>query len=97
MRLKVVPYLLSLLTFEILEKESPQVLCYHINMTDEIQIVHVMNESNCYIECIVLPEEGILFAALPESHLEINSSRINGTVLEKIPCKLLNIHEKTKP
>lgn len=94
--LKAMSYLLSLLTFELLEKESSQVLCYYINMTEEIQIVHVMNESNCVLECLVLPEERILFAALPESHLEINSSKIYETVLEKIPCKLLNISGKTK-
>jgi hypothetical protein len=84
-------YLLSLLPVELLEKEFSQVLCYYMNMTDEIQIVHVMNEANCDLESLVLPEERILFAALPESHLEINSSRTYGTVSEKIPCKLLNI------
>jgi hypothetical protein len=89
-------YLLSFLNFEPLEKESPQVLCYYINISEEIQIVHVMNESNCELECIILPEERILFAALPESHLEINSSGIYGTALEKIPCKLLNLYGKTK-
>lgn len=90
------PYLLSLLTAEFSEEESPQLLCYYINITDETQIVHVMNESKCYLECVVLPEERILFAALPESHLAINSSSIYGAVIEKIPCKLLNIHGKTK-
>jgi hypothetical protein len=86
-----VPYLLSLLPSEFPEQESPQAIHYYINITDDIQIVHIINQSNCDLECIVFPEESILFAALPESYLEVNSLSIHGTVLTKIPCKLLNI------
>jgi hypothetical protein len=91
-RSKAMPYLLSLLTAEFSEEESPQLLCYYINVTDETQIVHVMNESKCYLESVVLPQERILFTALPESHLKIYSSSIYDPVIEKISCKLLNIN-----
>lgn len=90
------PYLLSLLTPDFSEEESPQLLCYYINITDETQIVQVMNESKCYLESVVLPKERILFTALPGTHLKIYLSSIYGAVLEKIPCKLLNIHGETK-
>jgi hypothetical protein len=85
-------YLLSLLPSEFPEDESSQTLHYYMNITDDIQIIQIMNQSNCDLECILLPEERILFLALPESQLEINSLSIDGAVLAKISCKLLNIH-----
>jgi len=78
---------------ELLEQESNQVICYYINRTKETQIIHVMNPSNDQLEYVVFPEERILFPAFPDAHLEINLARTDGTVSDKIPCKLLNIHK----
>jgi hypothetical protein len=85
-------YLFPLLS-ELLKKEPSQVICYYINRTKETQIIHVMNSPNDQPEYIVFPEERILFPAFPDAHLEINLARTDGTVLDKIPCKLLNIHK----
>jgi hypothetical protein len=60
----------------------------------EAIVQHVcMNSPNDQPEYVVFPEERILFPALPDAHLEINLARTDGTVLDKIPCKLLNIHK----
>lgn len=86
-------YLLSFLISELPEKDNPKVLCYYMNTTNEIQLIHVRNETNDEIQSVVFPEESILFLACPSAHLEVNSFRINKRVLTKIPCQALNLHQ----
>jgi hypothetical protein len=87
-------YLLSLLTTEFPSKESAQILCYYINDTKNIQIIRAMRGVKCHFERVVFSGERILFEALPESHLEVYSSLINGTQSSIIDCKLLHVNEK---
>jgi hypothetical protein len=86
-------YLLSQLKTKLSAKESTQLLCYYRNDTSDIQIIRILNGVKCEFERIVFSGERILFHALPESYLEVYSSRVNGVQSSRIDCKLLQVHE----
>lgn len=87
-------YLLSLISTEISSPETSLILCYYINKSNDIQIIRAMSGVKCDFEQVLFSRERMLFIALPESYLEIYSSRIHGVRSSKVDCKQLHINEK---
>ncbi|PZO35102.1 MAG: hypothetical protein DCF17_19435 [Shackletoniella antarctica] len=87
-------YILSLLTSGSPTQTSPPMLCYHINNTCDTQNVRVMSEAMCHFERIVFAGERILFEAFPGSYLEIYSSRLEGTRMSRVACRLLRVNDE---
>ena len=87
------PYLLSVLTDQLPgdQQKLDHGLCYYINKTDDVQTIRATNQGICYLECVVFPNERIIFATLDDSYLEINSPNLPGGNGSKIECKLLYI------
>ncbi len=88
------PELLSLLSDQELSKTNQvdKGLCYYINKTETLQMVRATNQGVCYLECLVFPQEKVIFATLDQSHLEINSAyRSDGDQSGKVECRLLCI------
>ncbi|PSB03300.1 DUF1830 domain-containing protein [Merismopedia glauca] len=90
-------YLFSLVTTKFSPQESRQILCYYINNTSEIQITRAISGLRCDFERVVFSKERILFAALPESCLEVYSYSIAGIRLSQIDCQSLRINGKSDP
>ena len=89
---KIMAYLTSCLTANSSKEESPQILCYYINDTSNIQVIRAIHEGLCTLERVIFLGERILFEAFPESYLEVYSSLINGTRSKIIDCKSLHIN-----
>jgi hypothetical protein len=53
-----------------------------------------MSEAMCHFERIVFAGERILFEALPDSYLEIYSSRLEGTRMSRVACRLLRVNDE---
>lgn len=87
------PYLLSLLGTESSIEGSEHLLCHYINDAANLQVIRLMTEAKCLFEHIAFSGERILFAALPESSLEIYSPLMNGIRVSKIDCKLLHVNK----
>lgn len=91
-------YILSLLDSkspdQVMNQDSPFMLCYYINDTVDTQIIRVVSESAYHFELIVFPKERVLFEALLESYLEIHSSFLDGTRVTRSECRLFQINEK---
>lgn len=86
--------MLSLLTSEMPNQAALPILCYYINDTNNIQNIRVTCGSACYLERIVFAKERVLFEASLESYLEVYSQQPNGPTLDKIDCKLFQVHRK---
>jgi hypothetical protein len=72
-------------------KGRQRLLCSYSNRTERAQIIRVSDISSWY-ERVVFPGEGLLFEALPEACLEINSDEMPSAILaDKIPCSQLEI------
>lgn len=87
-------YLLALVTTTTLREEPNQILCYYINDTNNIQIVRVTSSNQCHFERVVFSMERILFAALPDSCLEVYLSQNPHTPLKTVQCKFLSVTER---
>lgn len=70
-----------------------QILCFYKNTTSQIQIARLSNITNSCFEQIVFPGEQVLFEAIPEAELEIQTgSKTGGVLANKILCANLQVH-----
>lgn len=68
------------------------ILCCYVNATSSIQIVRITNIPNWYFERVTFPGQRLVFEALPEAKLEINSGMMASAILsDTIPCSQLRI------
>ncbi len=77
------------LSGELLVSESNRrILCCYMNVTSGIQIIRITNIPLCHLERVVFPGQRLMFEALPEAELEIQSSEIAS---RHIPCQQLGV------
>lgn len=70
------------------------ILCYYVNSTNRLQIVHIPELMNRYLKRVVFPGERLMFEALPEAHLEIYTEADTMTTpSERISCLDLRVSE----
>ena len=71
------------------------ILCYYFNSTNQLQIIRISNVPNWYFEKVVFPKQRLMFEAIPEAILEINTKIIANFILsDKIQCNLLSVEEE---
>ena len=71
-----------------------QILCYYFNATTNIQLARLKNIQNGYFERVVFPKQRLLFEALPNAHLEIQTRMLDSEIIsDKISCNLLRVKE----
>lgn len=76
------------------EVNSP-ILCYYFNSSNQIQIIRISNVPNWYFEKVVFPKQRLMFEAIPDATLEINTKIIADFILsDKIQCNLLSVEEE---
>jgi len=69
---------------------NKQILCFYKNTTNQIQIARLSQQ----FEQVVFPGEQLLFEAIPEAELKIESEIITGKVMtNKVPCLNLQVLE----
>lgn len=77
---------------------SASILCCYVNVTSQLQIVRVTNIPNWYFERVVFPGQRLVFEALPDAQLEINTGNMASAILsDTIPCDRLCIDEADPP
>ncbi|HEY9796672.1 MAG TPA: DUF1830 domain-containing protein [Leptolyngbyaceae cyanobacterium] len=73
---------------------SDRVLCFYINTTSRIQIIRITNIPHLFWERVVFPGQRVMFEAVTEAQLEINTSESGSTILSDIiPCQQLRLLE----
>lgn len=73
---------------------SGRILCYYVNSTAQIQKARIANIPNWLFERVIFPRQRLLFEALPEGLLEIQTCSKQGeAVLRCIPCLRLQVKE----
>lgn len=73
---------------------SEHILCFHINTTNQIQIIRITNISALQFERVVFPGQRLMFEAVPDAKLEIFTSEKNSTTISYvIPCQQLRVIE----
>lgn len=71
------------------------ILCYYFNSSNQIQIIRISNVPNWYFEKVVFPKQRLMFEAIPDATLEINTKIIADFILsDKIQCNLLSVEEE---
>jgi hypothetical protein len=74
-----------------LGRGKQRILCSYSNASEHTQIVRISDIASWY-ERVAFPGEELLFEALPEARLEINSAETPSTILvDDIPCSQLAI------
>jgi hypothetical protein len=69
---------------------NTQILCFYKNTTNQIQIASLPQQ----FEQVVFPGEQLLFEAIPDAELKIESEVITGEVAtNKVPCLNLQVLE----
>jgi Domain of unknown function (DUF1830) len=69
---------------------NKQILCFYKNTTSKIQIARLSQQ----FEQVVFPGEKLLFEAIPEAELKIESEIITGKfAINKVPCFNLQVLE----
>jgi hypothetical protein len=75
-------------------ESSDRVLCFYINTTSRIQIIRITNIPHLFWERVVFPGQRVMFEAVTEAQLEINTSESASTILSDIiPCQQLRLLE----
>lgn len=73
---------------------SERILCFHINTTNQVQIIRITNISALQFERVVFPGQRLMFEAVPDAKLEICTSEKNSTTISYlIPCQQLRVLE----
>jgi hypothetical protein len=79
-----------------LSKKSPntesdrRILCLHVNITSQIQVIRLTDSPSLYFERVAFPGQRLLFEATAEAKLEIKTSE---AVSILIPCAQLCVTE----
>jgi len=74
----------------VLAPPTKNLLCSYTNSTSRIQILRISDIPGHFFERSVMPHDTVLFEAPSESHLEIHSSEMMGSILsDAIPCSHL--------
>jgi hypothetical protein len=69
---------------------STPILCCYVNVTNKLQIIRITNIPNLHLERVVFPGERLMFEAVPEAQLEIQS---NQTLSVVVLCHQLTVTE----
>lgn len=70
-----------------LTNTTSPLLCAYENVTSSVQIIRIANIQDWYFERVIFPGQRLLFEASSNAELEVHSSQLGQTVLEKkIPC-----------
>ncbi len=73
---------------------SGRILCYSVNSTTQIQRARITNIPNWLFERVIFPRQRLLFEAIPEGLLEIQTCSQQGeSVFCRIPCLQLQVQE----
>jgi hypothetical protein len=67
---------------------SNRFLCSYTNVTRNLEIIRIKNIPNLYLERVIFPGERLMFEAVPEAQLEIQS---NQTLSVVVPCHQLSV------
>ncbi len=70
---------------------SVRILCFHSNLTHQLQIIRLINSPDSPWERVIFPGQCLLFEALPEAKLEIKFSERRSV---SIPCSKLRVTER---
>ncbi|AFZ17504.1 DUF1830 domain-containing protein [Allocoleopsis franciscana] len=69
---------------------SARFLCSYTNITRHIEIIRLKNIPGLHLERVIFPGERLMFEAVPEAQLEIQS---NQTLSVVVPCLQLSVTE----
>lgn len=73
-------------------KSTEKILCYYINVTNEMQVIRVTNSPDFYQERVIFPNQRFLFEATPIAWLEIYGNPMNDDNLgDRISCHHLRV------
>ena len=65
-----------------------KILCLHINTTREIQLIRITDIPNLHLERVVFPGQRLMFEAVPEANLDIQTSE---AVTSFVSCQQLRV------
>lgn len=69
-----------------------RITCYYFNASREIQIIKLTNTPEFAYNKVVLPQQRVLFEALPNSFLEVHRQTFTGTdLVDKVRCQSLQV------
>lgn len=71
---------------------SERFLCSYTNVTRHLEIIQIKNIPDLHLERVIFPGECLMFEAVPEAQLEIQS---NHTLSVVVPCHQLRVAEPT--
>ena len=69
---------------------SNRILCCYTNVNRHVEIMRIKNISGLHLERVIFPGERLMFEAVPEAQLEIQS---NQTLSVVVPCHQLSVTE----
>jgi hypothetical protein len=69
---------------------SNPILCSYTNVTRHIEIIQIKNIPGLHLERVIFPGERLMFEAVPEAQLEIQSNQALSVV---VPCHQLSVTE----
>ena len=73
---------------------SDRILCYYVNLTNQIQRACISNTPNGLYERVVFPQQRLLFEAVTGALLDVYVCSPGGeTLLDRIPCLALKVNE----
>lgn len=71
---------------------SPRCLCSYTNVTPHLEIIQIKNIPGLDLDRVIFPGERLMFEAVPEAQVEIQS---NQTLSVVVPCHQLRVTEAT--
>lgn len=69
---------------------SNRILCFYTNQTRHIEIIQIKNIPGLNLERVIFPGERLMFEAVPEAQLEIQSHHTLSVI---VPCHQLTVTE----
>ena len=74
--------------------DSEQILCFYANSTSQMQIAWIEDTPTCHLEKVIFPGQRLLFEAVPEAQLEIQTfSQDKENRTARIRCRYLQVNE----
>ena len=71
---------------------SERFLCSYANVTRHLEIIRIKNIPDLHLERVIFPGERLMFEAVAEAQLEIQSNQALSIV---VPCHQLRVAEPT--
>lgn len=77
----------------VIDQTVNNMLCYYVNLTSKTQLIQVTDDLKIYWERIIFPQQRILFEAVPQFKLKIQSNQPeNIRVTKTIICQKLKVN-----